>query len=341
MKKSALGLAVLILSSALFTGCKDDLEVNAPYENITIVYALLDKSEDTNYVKINKAFLGEGNAFEYAQVPDSSEYRDDQLTAVLQEIDGSNNVVNTLPLQPIILERPLGIFYGPEHKVYYTTTPLNEDHRYRLVANASGNEITASTRIVGSFQIYATTVNVGSKINFVNPGPVYQPYEIKWTSGPNGKRYEVSYEFFYDVITSDNDTIHRSFENYIDQRISDGGADQLSVTMNGETFYQTVRNRLLQDGDQNVLKRKFVGIDLKWAVAGLDLNTYLQLQNPISGVVEDRPDYSNVEGGYGLFSSRFFDSVRKHNNGQMKRLSDPSLDELINGQYTAELQFEL
>ena len=50
--------AMLVLSS-----CTPEFSQIAEYKDITIVYGLLNISEDTQYVKIQKAFLTEGNAY--------------------------------------------------------------------------------------------------------------------------------------------------------------------------------------------------------------------------------------------------------------------------------------
>jgi len=40
--------------------CNKTLNVNADWREITVVYGLLSQNEDTTYIKITKAFLGEG-----------------------------------------------------------------------------------------------------------------------------------------------------------------------------------------------------------------------------------------------------------------------------------------
>jgi hypothetical protein len=87
----------LFLSLATLTliGCETDVDLNAPYDSTTIVYGLLDPVQDTQWIKINKTFLGEGNNLDYALIRDSSEYKFNEFNAiVVQEIiDG--DVINT------------------------------------------------------------------------------------------------------------------------------------------------------------------------------------------------------------------------------------------------------
>ena len=83
-------IALLILP-AVFAACSTELEVSAPYKDITVVYGVLStratdgvSDETRHYVKINKAFLGEGDALVYAQIPDSTEYDDPDFQAALE-----------------------------------------------------------------------------------------------------------------------------------------------------------------------------------------------------------------------------------------------------------------
>lgn len=316
-------------ATLIFSACNSELDVTAPYQENTVVYALLNKDSTIHYLKINKAFLGPGNAFEYAQVPDSTEYTDSQLDAVIEMVKGGQ-VVNTFQLRDTIWEHDPGIFAGPYHKLYYFTATLDSTATYRLVATAKGNHITAETPIVGKFTPSPSILS--QPLRMVTVGGSYANQTMRWTTGLNGRRYELSYRFRWDDVIG-TDTVPRSFIQALGFAVAgslNGGA-QLDVIMGGETFFQTVA---LRAGDNPAVeKRIFRGVDLRWAVAGPALHDYLQLNNPISGLVEERPTYSNVENGYGIFSSRRFLEVT------MNGLSAQTAPELAEGQYTAHLNF--
>ena len=85
---SALSALLIAGSGLFFTSCEEDFELNAPYQEIPIVYGLLNQNETAHLITINKSFLGEDNAFIYAAIADSGEY--DNLTAYVEEwVDGS------------------------------------------------------------------------------------------------------------------------------------------------------------------------------------------------------------------------------------------------------------
>ena len=55
-----------------------------------------------------------------------------------------------------------------------------------------------------------------------------------------------------------------------------------------------------------------------------DLKTYIDVNEPITGIVQERPQFTNINNGIGLFSSRY---TREYVN---LPLSPESLDYLIN-----------
>jgi hypothetical protein len=285
-------------------------------------------------VKINRAFLGEGNAFDYAQIPDSTEFTEDQLTGQIQRLDAQGNVAESFTLQDTILDnREPGIFNGPQHKLYYFNGVLDPSATYRFHAIAKGEELTATTILVNNFSPNPTLISPIGRLGLATVGG-YSNYTVRWDSGLNGKRYELSYRFNYAEVVGE-DTIEKSFTQFVGSAIagtSNGGED-LQAVIEGETFYSTVASEVTAHSAQNVSKRLYRGVDLIWAVASPELHTYLQLASPISGVVEDRPQFSNVTNGYGLFTSRFFREV------QGKQLNDASGTELMEGQYTGGLEF--
>jgi hypothetical protein len=336
----------LALPAALFpllSGCSSDLDVTAPYQQITVVYGLLNVQDDLHWVKINKAFLGDGNAFEYAAIADSTEYRDEELSGFVANVepDGSPGG-EQYPLRDTIVDRVPGLFAYPQHKMYYFNADLNQATRYGLFLNVKGQEVRSATKLVNGFNVQSATANPDIDVNLIVGGS-YAQYPIRWFTAENGKRYEVSFRFHYDEVRTDGTVeLNKTFTTLIGTQVTDGSAgDQIEVRLNGELFYQSVAANIPPAAQSGVSQRIFKGIDLLWAVAGSDLHTYLQLANPISGIVEERPDYSNITNGFGLFSSRLFKMVGSDNGdiSTRKSLGNTSLEELANGQYTGDRGF--
>ena len=65
-----ISLTILII----FSSCETDFELNAPYKTIPVVYGLLDQSLDTQFIKINKSFLGILNNANFAPINDCTQF---------------------------------------------------------------------------------------------------------------------------------------------------------------------------------------------------------------------------------------------------------------------------
>src|ERR1044072_3856815 len=81
------------LAAVLFNSCSTDIDLLENYKPITVVYGLLDVHDNVQYIKINKAFLGEGNALVMAQQSDSINYKPGELTVQLQQLNPSTGEV--------------------------------------------------------------------------------------------------------------------------------------------------------------------------------------------------------------------------------------------------------
>lgn len=330
-------LAVLFLSALLMAGCKSDLDITAPYKNITIVYALLSKNDanDRHYLKINKAFLGEGNAFIQASVPDSTLYMDSEMQAKVERLNEEGQVLNTYNVQSEMLDgRDPGLFPYPQHKMYYFDAELDSNSTYRVTVLAKGETVTATAAIARVPGLASNMVAPNINPFQAHNGNAYTNYNVPFTSTPNGKRYELSYRFRWREMYAVGDTsAEMSFTQRVGTVVANtlSGGQSLTIPIPGESFFQTVAEKV--PATSGVMKRIVTGFDLIWGVAGADLHTYMQLANPISGVVEERPDYSNVNGGYGLVSSRRFRYVND------KLIGGSTRTQLVHGAITGHLAF--
>lgn len=304
----------LLGSMFLFNSCSTDFEVNAPYDNIPVVYGLLNQNDSIHIIKINKTFLGEGNAILAASVPDSSIYQN--LTGYVEEwIGGVYQRTFTLSDTMISNIEP-GIFAFPEQKMYYFyADDLDEDAEYRLHidVNEGGKEADATTVMVSSFAYHVLVVTPAATVGFHN-GSFYTDYNIQWSPAPNGNRYEPQMDFVYwDVTTTD--TVRRVVEFKLGEiRLEGNSSGTLSSIVVGETFYQLVEDRVNQFDAEDpapgtLLFRKIGPIHITVTVAGEELDTYMAVNEPITGIVSERPTYSNISGGIGLFASRYQQSV--------------------------------
>jgi hypothetical protein len=308
-KKSILFTLLLIVPLLMvFISCTTDFDVTADYKDITVVYGILSQNDTVHYIRINKAFLGEGNALEYAQNPDSSSYGGN-IDATLEEVT-ETGTSNLMTLDTITLyDKDSGTFYYPDQLVYTVNAILNPKSTYNLnIRNRrNGNEVSSSTKLVQNFSI--TKPGSGTKsLNFKKATTSSQKFE--WVSAVNGRLYQPVIIFYFKETSAPGDTIIRSVEWPLSSKKStslDGG-DNMQVEYLNADFYNICNSKIPYSDaseEEAVLGRKADHIELIFTVVGDDLSTYLDVSEPSTGVLMEKPEYSNITNGIGVFSARY------------------------------------
>jgi len=306
-KKILFQLMVLPLILA-FNSCTTDFDVTAEYKDITIVYGILSQNDSVHYIRINKAFLGEGNALEYAQNPDSASYGAN-IDVTLEEV-AENGTSKLMTLDTITLSnKDSGTFSYPGHLVYTLKESLNPKSAYNLkIRNRkNGNEVTSSTKLVQNFSVTKPTSGTKS-LNFKKATTTSQKFE--WISAVNGRLYQPVIVFHFKETSAPGDTIIRSVEWPLSGRRStslDGG-DNMQVDYLNADFYKICNSKIPYSDvskEGAVLGRKADHLELIFTVAGDDLSTYLDVSEPSTGVLMEKPEYSNITNGLGVFSARY------------------------------------
>lgn len=350
--------------------CSTKVDLNAPYKSTTVLYGLLDPSADTQWVKINKTFLGEGNALDFAKVRDSSEYRWEEFDSIY--VDAVDELGRTLrngagvALYHVKLQEKevsnkeiAGVFYAPEQTVYFfpTPTPLNSNYYYKITVDfKSRPDVEGMTNVVASEDLLFQTPSANSTgtilMASVNGNSVIYKDDalIKWTHINNVASYDVTLYFHYSDIMLNGDIVSHTIAYNIGKPSIDNLSPGNSVKLNfsGEAFFAYLGNVIKQD--PNVLKRQigfFDGtktrcFDLSIAAANDELQTFISVNSPATGIIQERPVYSNVSNAIGVFASRATSKLQDIvlvGEGINGVLQTGNLEALVNGVYTSQLNF--
>ena len=76
-----------------------------------------------------------------------------------------------------------------------------------------------------------------------------------------------------------------------------------SISNSGSSFYTALKNNI--PINHAVSSRLVLYVDYIFSVASDDLNTYMDASGPSNSIVQERPSFSNIFNGIGLFSSRY------------------------------------
>lgn len=336
--------------SLIFSSCSTDFELNAPYETIPVVYGLLDQSKDTQFVKINRSFLGYGNNVDYAAINDCTHF--ENVVAVLEEYNEFGNLIDHDTLKELMVGNlQPGIFYEDSQKVYYLETDndsLKEENTYHLKVSVpdKGLNFDAETDLIkGSwlnfkFQTILYLAGSGFKVADVDLATTEDGYleqTLRWTTAERGKRYELMLRLHYTEVYNDLSEQEKYLEWNLGRQISvsSSGGEEMFKDVSGGSFFNFVETQLQNYENEDQVMKRVLGMDaveIILTAGNEDLNTYMQVNEPVTGIVTERPIFTNVNNGIGIFASKYSTKVSTF-------LSDGSMLEICAGQKTSGFKF--
>ncbi len=333
----------LFLFVALFSACSTDLDVVGQYKETLVVYGLLDQTQAKQYIKINKAFLGEGNAFTYAQIKDSTQFVN-SLNVKLQKLDGFGNMVLERTLTPdnSIIKDP-GVFYAPDQtNVIYSVDNVtlgpgffNTNNTYKLIVTngETGTVVSSNTGLITDIGAFLSPTATSSAFGFIVPGNPNAAVNISWNSARYARMYQVLLRFNYlDSNLTGNDTNHIDWLFPVQTTQGLTGNETMLEEVKGQSYLQFIGSQFLTkplpDKARRALKTDVILIS-----GADDLNTFIEVNAPSTGIVQEKPEFTNITNGLGIFSSRYNKAPFS------KNLSRYTLDSLACGQYTKHYKF--
>ncbi|HRY32877.1 MAG TPA: hypothetical protein P5531_07905 [Bacteroidales bacterium] len=338
MKKLTCLAALLLL---LTQSCTTDFEVNGTWKPITIVYGIINQNDSLSRIKINKAFLGEGDALQMAMNRDSNEYPY-KLDVRIQEW-ANGQLVKTFPFDTMrVADKAEGPFYYPVQTIYAANTlnQLNQERTYKLLID---NPVTGESFMAETGLVYPFTVDkpkpTQSIIDFSEEGST----AVEWRTGKNGRRYQLMIRFNYKELplSGGTDTVFKSmdwlFPAYKSTTLN--GNEEMNLSYSNPFFYDLVKARIPADPQlRRFFGKKGYGENDSWvvefffSVASDEFSTYLDVFEPSTGIIQEKPQFTNLssipEGSaevLGIFSSRY-QVIRKFKLGDLTKQKIQSLN---------------
>lgn len=337
------------LFSLLFSACSTDFDVAADYEETMVVYGLMDASQDTQYIRISRGYISQDrSALQIALEPDSIYYLGDQLSVTIERV--SDGAVFTF-VEDLSIPKDSGIFATAPHLIYMLPQRLSNTEAYRLkVENTvTGKVLTSYTDMVDTFRLtqpsdilaFPFTTSLVSQLPNGNP----QSVEVVFNAPPDGKVYDVAVRFYYrqweGAVVGGGDTMYVEylFEKGLTSTsvgTTNPGGQQMIARYYGQDLISFIGSELSENPSITRMPLE-LPLEYVYYAGAQDLYDMLRSTQGQTGItaLEASPLYSNIEGGYGVFSSRY--SKTRPEVG----ISTPSKDSLACGQFTRSLNFEV
>lgn len=329
-----ISLIFVVLISLIVTSCSTEVDVNGEWKDIPIVYCVLDQSSEYQYVKVNKSFLGKLPASVMAQESDSLFY--EKVDVVIHEYVNGNRTktwifepVDTIP-KDNNPDKPGINFASDKNTIWIKKMDFNVDAKYELEVsiNNGAHTVKAETKLIDGI----TIIKPGNSAPTVDLKNYKSSSKYEYLNGKNGKVFQMTIKF-----------------NYIE--VLDGVTTNHSIVWPQSIYYKVTESTTPVVGEFSVLAfynllsaqikpipgvKRYVkmpnSIEFNLAAADENYDTYMAITSPSNGLVQEKPSFTNLDGGYGLFASRF-------NLYRAKPLSKASLDSISRGIYTKGLGF--
>ena len=333
--KMALRNSAIVFLLVFFASCSTSVDLEAPSQDIPVIYGLISRQDTAHYIRIERAFLTGGkDAAAVAQQADALYYP--SLNVELEKVTTGQRypllrVDGTLDGYPRA-EGPFAKSPNYLYKIKGDILKLQGGEPLRLRVLRPG---TAAPTIAETTVLYDLTPRETSPSNPVNMGYDRQ-IAISWTAPVAAQVFDVLLRIRYRESSPGQLTvfIHKSVDWVLASNLlRTDNSDRVSIAVEGRAFYAFLAKEL--SAAPNV-RRIFDGMDLIVSAGGKELADALRLSQANTGITSTQwtPVYTNIEGGHGIFSSRT--SVVRPG----LQLSAPSMDSLRLGSLTRGLNFQ-
>lgn len=334
MKNIKLYIGVLATALISLSSCKNDLDVLAPGEESVSVYGILNPNEKVQNIRINKVYLTDGDALTAAQDPSAINYDTAELRVSLQRFltGGTTPTLTTvgnttkkeIVLTGTVITTAAGSF-NTNQTIWQTTDKLYNSGEYKLTIlnKKTGKEFTSQTVVVDSVKSYSQkpfiynvtlypghgnynfTLYPSQALNLIKYDALNLTQKIKFLSIPNAKLYNVTLRFHYiDTLISGSPSPGYVDFNFPTQKSTTlEGGEPMEVSFIANDFYVNLGTQMSKKTMSNIKNRRSDYLEYIIVAGSETLHTFLQVNQPSNTIAQDKPNYTNINGGVGIFSS--------------------------------------
>lgn len=312
-------LTIIAIAALFFSSCSNKVDLYCYDGDSTIVYAMLDANADTNFFKITHSFVGDVS--QLAHNYDANNYKYDDIEVTFSGVFDGSNQTQTFTLDTISKWIPYDensqFYSGCRQTYYYSTHKLKEGTEYtvNVLRKEDGVYITAKTMTINDFRAKKPLDGQALQFYEVKRGTVeWRVRDFPFIS--TAAYFEVDAFFHYkELMPGSTDTTYR----YAYWPLGSDKAENLLTTQNNDTYYVmnytpeallTVLkdNQYLKENSPNGVQRFYDKFEIKVSAIGEELYNYYLATNSTSAI-QDVPNYTNVENGMGIVSSRISKST--------------------------------
>lgn len=325
-KQTLIRLIFVLLAGGLFASCETAIDINTANQDVPIVYCVLNSADSVQYVRIQKTYLIDQAALENPPEQDSMLFTGEIVVSMERWSGGK--VMETVMFSPTNdIPKDEGFFPSEKNILYRANLKIIANQIYRLYIFVGSKEKV----------LYAEAFSLG-KLTVIDPMPLPQRkislypgtnYTCRWSPVENAGVYQVALRFNYKE-TIGGETKVKSID--WPQAFASPGSDAeyLSNDISGSRFMHILEDNLtVAEG----IVREVVSLNFQVVSGSMEMKYYIESTSPSEGALMEKPVYSNITNGIGLFCT-----VARIDIGNLS-LSPVTIDSIAYGQFTRKLGF--
>ncbi len=288
----------ILVGLLLFSACDNTLDINAPYRETPVVYAVIDLGQDSQIFRIQKTYQNDVNktAAEIAQYADSL-----YMKNITVRVVNDNNPNLYREFNRVAPRKEAGFFSNADSSYWGQLTTNffagNQKYTLRIKSNETGKEYIATTTVCGNANIRPL-----GPID-LNPGvSKFFPFHIEELgSGVYVFDGYISLKY-WEKPNSNSDTITHEVKYYIRSNVLSSTTNNKAIaSVNRQSYLDFLKKEI--DINANVTR----GVkSFAYVVVGsnIDYNDMIEMNKPSGSIIPKVSDYSNITNGIGVFASR-------------------------------------
>lgn len=326
-----ISLIIIAFISLIVVSCSTDVDVNGEWKDIPVVYCVLDQSTEYQYVKVNKSFLGPVPAAQMAQISDSLFY--EYVEVMIHEYVNGNKTSTWIFDAVDTIQKEDGYFATDRNTIWMKKMNLNVDAQYKIEVNINNGAhiVTGETKLIDGISIKTPSSSSPTiEIKRYESDTRYEYYRAN-----NGKVYQMTVSFNYIEVRGNDTTNHTvSWPQAKEYKLTEGAEINAVIGSFSNLAFYNLLIAQIPIPEAGVKRYVKMPNSVVFSLASADENyvTYMEVTSPSNGIVQEKPSFTNLDGGFGLFASRY-------NVYRPKTMSRASLDSISRGIYTKELGF--
>lgn len=290
------------LFSLIVMSCETEVDTNAEWEEVPVMYGFLSISNDTQTVRLQKGFQNpDADAGTIAQIPDSSTYPIEDVNLTLfQLIDGERTALGTF--SPVQTNKDTnGEFFSGSQTVYEIVADLNEDIDAQFFIEFRNNR---TGNIASSKPIFLINEfeSVDERFDLSFPPNITS---LNFFLEQQARRYDLILRVGYtEVVNGTSTTKVLEWEANKDASpVPDDNQVELDLNI---TFVEAFVRAIDPSQDPVGMSRIIEdSIEIEVWAAGENYANYIEIGDDFNAVSQIQPIFTTIDGGLGMVGTRY------------------------------------